>query len=93
MDAPDREKVIKALERAKAQSEEYAQDHIVVPFKELDMILALLREQEKERENIVTWIGKFCAHVDQQYQPAFTDEGNTEFFRRKMKEQFGWDVR
>lgn len=45
---PDREKVIKALERAKAQSDEYAQDHIIVPFKELDMILALLREQETE---------------------------------------------
>lgn len=54
--------------------------------------LALLREQKEERERIVTWLGKFCAHVDQQYQPRFTDEANIEFFRQKMKQQFGWEV-
>ena len=54
--------------------------------------LALLREQEEEREHIVSWLGKFCAHVDQQYQPRFTDEANIEFFRQKMKQQFGWEV-
>ena len=42
----DREKIIKAIEKAKKQSEEYAQDCIIVPFKEADMILALLKEQE-----------------------------------------------
>ena len=54
--------------------------------------LALLREQEEERKRIVIWLGKFCAHADQQYQPRFTDEANIEFFRQKMKQQFGWDV-
>ena len=42
----DREKIINAIEKAKKQSKEYAQDRIVVPFKEADMILALLKEQE-----------------------------------------------
>jgi len=43
----DREKIINAIEKAKKQSEEYAQDCIIVPFKEADMILALLKEQQK----------------------------------------------
>lgn len=42
----DREKIINAIEKAKKQSKEYALDRIVVPFKEADMILALLKEQE-----------------------------------------------
>ena len=42
----DREKMICAIERAKRQSEEYAQDRILVPFREADMIISLLREQE-----------------------------------------------
>jgi hypothetical protein len=42
----DREKIISAIEKAKKQSAEYAQDRIIVPFKETDMILALLKEQE-----------------------------------------------
>lgn len=44
----DRQKIINAIEKAKKQSEEYALDCIVVPFKEADMILALLKEQEAE---------------------------------------------
>lgn len=42
----NREKIISAIENAKKQSEEYAQDRIIVPFKETDMIIALLKEQE-----------------------------------------------
>lgn len=42
----DREKIIIAIEKAKKQSEECALDRIVVPFKEADMILALLKESE-----------------------------------------------
>lgn len=42
----NREKIINAIEKAKKQSEEYAQDRIIVPFKEADMILALLKEPE-----------------------------------------------
>ena len=56
----DREKVINAIERAKKQSEEYALDRIVVPFKETDMILALLKEQEVKKGH---WIVlEFCAN-------------------------------
>lgn len=42
----NREKIILAIEKAKRQSEEYAQDTIIIPFKEADMILSLLKEQE-----------------------------------------------
>ena len=42
----DREKIINAIEKAKKQSEDYAQDTIIVPFKEADMILALPKEQK-----------------------------------------------
>ena len=42
----NREKIINAIEKAKKQSEEYAQEYILVPFKEADMIIALLKEQE-----------------------------------------------
>lgn len=42
----NREKIISALEKAKKQSEEHAQDIIIVPFRETDMILALLKEHE-----------------------------------------------
>lgn len=42
----EREKMICAIERAKRQSEEYVQDRIFVPFREADMIISLLKEQE-----------------------------------------------
>lgn len=42
----DAEKIINAIEKAKKQSEEYAQDRIIIPFKEVDMILAMLKERE-----------------------------------------------
>ena len=42
----NREKIISAIEKAKKQSEEYALDRIIVPFKETDMILTLLKKQE-----------------------------------------------
>lgn len=47
----DREKIINAIEKAKKQSEENAQDRIIVPFKEADMIIALLKEYKNEYEN------------------------------------------
>lgn len=45
----DREKIINAIEKAKKQSEEYDQDCIIVPFKEADMILDLLKKQEPKQ--------------------------------------------
>lgn len=46
-----REKIINAIEKAKKQSEGYAQDRIIVPFKEADMIISLLKEQEEKIKN------------------------------------------
>lgn len=51
----------------------------------------LLREQEEEQKRLVNWLGKFCSHVDQHFQPL-PDGQNIEFFRQKMKQQFGWEV-
>ena len=45
----DAEKLIIAIEKAKKQSEEYSQDRIIVPFKEADMIIALLKKQEPKQ--------------------------------------------
>ena len=59
----NREKVIRAIEKAKKQSEEYAQDRIIVPFREADMILALLKEQEAMEQCIKTKC-VICPHCD-----------------------------
>lgn len=57
----DREKIIRAIEKAKKQSKEYAQDRIIVPFKEADMIIALLKEQEAVKPKHKECIGGFVA--------------------------------
>ena len=54
----DREKIISAIEKAKKQSEEYAQDSIILPFREADMILSLLKDQPE----IIRC--KDCKHYD-----------------------------
>ena len=41
----NREKIISAVEKAKKQSKENAQEYILVPLKEADMIVALLKKQ------------------------------------------------
>lgn len=64
MDA--REKIINAIEKAKKQSEEYAQDKIIVPFKEADMIISLLKEQEAVKPHntySTTPSGKIIPHI------------------------------
>lgn len=98
----DREKVIQSLEqctdttgyRSDCYGCIHRQDGPGLLCREQLMrdAIALLRGQEEERERLVRWLGKFCAHADQQYQPRFTDEANIEFFRQKMREQFGWKV-
>ena len=42
----DREKIISAIEKAKKQSEKYELDRIIVSFKVMYIILALLKEQD-----------------------------------------------
>lgn len=49
MGMTDRDKIINAIEKAKKQSNEYALDRIIVPFKEADMILAILKEREPKQ--------------------------------------------
>ena len=57
----DREKIISAIEKAKNESEEYALDRIIVPFKDADMIVELLKEQEE----IIHC--KDCIHWSEEY--------------------------
>ena len=49
------------------------------------------RITQDERENIVSWLGKFCSHIDNR-DKWLTDEENLAFFKEKMKQQFGWDT-
>ena len=62
----NREKIISAIEKAKKQSEGNAQDAIIVPFKEANMILALLKEQEavpvvqREVMHMLVWCCGSC---------------------------------
>ena len=75
----DREKIINAIEKAKKQSEEYAQDRIIVPFKEADMILALLKEQ-KHGEWITIW---------DKYDPDTSHEGRCSICNRISNRPLG----
>ena len=49
----------------------------------------LLKEQQEERKRMLSWLSKFCRHIDNG-DKWLTDEENLEFFREKMKQQFGW---
>ena len=49
----------------------------------------LLKEHKEERKRMLSWLSKFCRHIDNG-DKWLTDEENLEFFREKMKQQFGW---
>ena len=51
--------------------------------------VAMLKEQKEERKRVLSWLSKFCRHIDNG-DKWLTDEENLEFFREKMKQQFGW---
>ena len=53
--------------------------------------LALLKEQDEEHKRLLSWLGKFCRHIDNG-DAWLTDEENIAFFKEKMKQQFGWDT-
>lgn len=59
----DTEKLIRALERAKQQSADNGIDRIIVPFKETDMILELLKEKETKDQCLKTKC-TICPHCD-----------------------------
>lgn len=44
-----------------------------------------------ERVNIVQWLARFCRHIDNG-DMWLTDADNLEFFKKKMRQQFGWDT-
>lgn len=48
------------------------------------------RITQDERERIVSWLGKFCRHIDN-FDISLNDDENTEFFKEKMYQQFGWE--
>ena len=58
----DRQKLITAIERAREQSEEFGIGFIVVKYKETDLILELLKEQEpvKPVVNQDEWVCGCC---------------------------------
>jgi len=53
--------------------------------------LELLKEQDEEHRRLLSWLGKFCRHIDNG-DAWLTDEENIAFFKEKMKQQFGWDT-
>lgn len=57
----------------------------------VNLAVEILKEQENERRRMLSWLGKFCRHIDNR-DKWLTDEENIEFFREKMKQQFGWDT-
>ncbi len=53
--------------------------------------ITLLKEQEEEHRRLLSWLGKFCRHIDNG-DAWLTDEENIAFFKEKMKQQFGWNT-
>lgn len=45
----------------------------------------------EERGRVLHWMSKFCRHIDMGDRP-YTDAEAYEFFKNKMKQQFGWEV-
>lgn len=54
-------------------------------------VLTLLKQQDEEHRRLLSWLGKFCRHIDNG-DAWLTDEENIAFFKEKMKQQFGWDT-
>ena len=46
------------------------------------------QSDDSERKMLLSWMSKFCTHIDNPNPQS--DEENYEFFKRKLKEQFGW---
>ena len=59
-------------------------------FLAVDNSIELLKAKQGEHKRLVSWLSKFCRHIDNG-DKWLTDEENLEFFREKMKQQFGWD--
>ena len=102
----DREKVISGWERCKVcdtsliASAEGQRAYIECEYttglycrrdKLIEDTLTLLKEQDEEHRRLLSWLGKFCRHIDNG-DKWLTDEENIAFFKEKMKQQFGWNA-
>lgn len=47
---------------------------------------------EPDPEHLVSWLSKFCRHIDMGDKP-YTDEEALKFFKEKMNRQFGWEFK
>lgn len=45
-----------------------------------------------DHEHLVSWLSKFCRHIDMGDKP-YTDEEALKFFKEKMNTQFGWEFK
>ena len=92
----DIEKVIKAIETHISTDDSVGCDNCTYEndgwcmTKVMADALELLKEQQEEHKRMISWLSKFCRHIDNG-DKWLTDEENLEFFREKMKQQFGWD--
>ena len=59
-------------------------------FLAVDNSIELLKAKQGEHKRLVSWLSKFCRHIDNG-DKWLTDEENLKFFCEKMKQQFGWD--
>lgn len=75
----DKEELIKALQYDREQfAKGYANARAVS-----------MQKQHEEREHMITWLAKFCRHIDM--PEHLSDEDAEILWREKMKQQFGWD--
>ena len=89
---PDREKYIEVLSKAAKTVKEFNEDTpIKISLECIEDILELLKEQEEEHKRLLSWLSKFCRHIDNG-DKWLTDEENLAFFKEKMKQQFDWDT-
>lgn len=58
--------------------------------KDLIEALEMAIEALEERERVLSWLSKFCRHIDMGDEP-YTDAEVYEFFKNKMNQQFGWE--
>lgn len=84
---------IKALESAIADAINHPSEllGVCLTVKEAQAVLSMLKEQDEEHRRLLSWLGKFCRHIDNG-DAWLTDEENIAFFKEKMKQQFGWDT-
>ena len=66
---------------------------VEVPVSAIVGALELLKEQQEERNRMVSWLAKFCVHIDNfpdGIKKSYAEQ--YDFFKRKMNQQFGWEV-